>query len=648
MRRRTGAEGRGDDHTVTEIGSTLGGRYRLLELLGQGGMATIYRARDAQLERDVAVKLLRPEFGQDPDFLARFRDEARAAASLSHPNIVPVFDFGEDPSGPYIVMELVEGQDLAAVLRENGFLAPRQAAHIAADVARALQVAHYRGIVHRDVKPSNILVGRDGRVHVADFGIARAMTEAQVTLPGTTMGSVHYFSPEQARGETATAASDIYSLGIVLFEMLTGQRPFSGDGAAAVAMARLTTTPPRPSALRPSVPPELDQIVTRAMAFEPTDRYASAAAMASALEGFLGAEKPAAAAGAAVAGAAVAAAATRPTPIPYPPSAYARPPSAPPTVSTQGTPPPPPVAGDDGPEEDDGSNLWAWIAGIAGILILLLIGFLLFRFLTGGGSPAPSPSGSPVTVPAFVGLDISSAEAQAATLGLTITVSGTEESSLPPDQIISQDPPAGTSVPAGTEITVVTARGAVAVPVPDLRGMTELEATAAITAAQLTLGTRTEAFDPSVPIGSIVTQDPRPGVIVAPQAPDRHRGLEGPRADTQPDADARTDPAADPRAHAGTDADADPLAHAATHADAHARSPERRQLHLQHAGGRGDHDRRPGLHPRRRHVRSARYRPDPVRLGRVRPEAQPRQERGVRHQGRPRDVGPDDRHLPLT
>ncbi len=318
MRRRTGAEGRGDEHTVTEIGSTLGGRYRLLELLGQGGMATIYRARDAQLERDVAVKLLRPEFGQDPDFLARFRDEARAAASLSHPNIVPVFDFGEDPSGPYIVMELVEGQDLAAVLRENGFLAPRQAAHIAADVARALQVAHYRGIVHRDVKPSNILVGRDGRVHVADFGIARAMTEAQVTLPGTTMGSVHYFSPEQARGETATAASDIYSLGIVLFEMLTGQRPFSGDGAAAVAMARLTTTPPRPSALRPSVPPELDQIVTRAMAFEPADRYATAAAMASALEGFLGAEKPAAAAGAAVAGAAVVAAATQARADPVP------------------------------------------------------------------------------------------------------------------------------------------------------------------------------------------------------------------------------------------------------------------------------------------------------------------------------------------
>ena len=340
---------------MTEIGSTLGGRYRLLELLGQGGMATIYRARDAQLERDVAVKLLRPEFGQDPEFLARFRDEARAAASLSHPNIVPVFDFGEDESGPYIVMELVEGQDLASILRDNGPLAPRQAAHVAADVARALQVAHYRGIVHRDVKPSNILIGRDGRVHVADFGIARAMTDSSVTLPGTTMGSVHYFSPEQARGEPATAASDIYSLGIVLFESLTGQRPFSGDGAAAIAMARLTTTPPRPSALRPSVPPELDGIVTRAMALDPAQRYASAAAMASALEGFLGAaDDKTAVAGAAAVGAAAAVAATqaRPAPIPYPPSAYARPPAAPPTVSTQGTPPPPPVPDEGGPDEE--------------------------------------------------------------------------------------------------------------------------------------------------------------------------------------------------------------------------------------------------------------------------------------------------------
>ncbi len=303
---------------MTEIGSVLGGRYRLVELLGQGGMATIYRARDAQLDRDVAVKLLRPEFGRDPDFLARFRDEAKAAASLSHPNIVAVFDFGEEQSDPYIVMELIDGQDLSSILRENGPLPPRQAARVSAEVAKALQAAHVRGIVHRDVKPSNILVGRDGRVKVADFGIARALDDAQVTLPGVTMGSVHYFSPEQARGEPATQASDIYSLGIVLYESLTGQRPFSGDGAAAVALARLTTTPPLPSAIRSGVPAPLDQIVQRAMALDPAARYASAASMASALEGWLA--DPATPGTAAVAGAAGAAAVRRLAPPPPSPA----------------------------------------------------------------------------------------------------------------------------------------------------------------------------------------------------------------------------------------------------------------------------------------------------------------------------------------
>ena len=350
---------------MTEIGSVLGGRYRLVELLGQGGMATIYRARDAQLDRDVAVKLLRPEFGRDPDFLARFRDEAKAAASLSHPNIVAVFDFGEEQSDPYIVMELIDGQDLSSILRENGALPPRQAARVSAEVAKALQAAHVRGIVHRDVKPSNILVGRDGRVKVADFGIARALDDSQLTLPGVTMGSVHYFSPEQARGEPATQASDIYSLGIVLYESLTGQRPFSGDGAAAVALARLTTTPPRPSAIRPGVPAALDQVVQRAMALDPAARYASAASMASALEGWLadpatpgtaavaGAVAAGAAVGAAGAAATVASAQARPNPVPYPPDAYARsmPPAAP--VTTTGTPPPPPSA--DGEGEDDGA-----------------------------------------------------------------------------------------------------------------------------------------------------------------------------------------------------------------------------------------------------------------------------------------------------
>jgi len=225
---------------LAEIGSVLGGRYRLIELLGQGGMATIYRATDSQLGRDVAVKILRPEYGRDPDFVARFRAEAQAVASLSNPNIVPVHDFGMDPAGPYIVMSYVDGEDLATLLRRTGPVQPRQAARIAAESARALAAAHARGIIHRDVKPGNIMLAQDGRVEMTDFGIARAISEAQMTLPGTTLGSVHYFSPEQARGEPATERSDIYSLGIVLFELLTGRRPFEGDSAAAIAMARLS------------------------------------------------------------------------------------------------------------------------------------------------------------------------------------------------------------------------------------------------------------------------------------------------------------------------------------------------------------------------------------------------------------------------
>jgi len=514
----------------------LGGRYRLLELLGQGGMATIYRARDAQLERDVAVKLLRSELGRDPDFLARFRDEARAAASLSHPNIVAVHDFGEDESGPYIVMELVEGQDLASIIRETGALAPRQAARVSAEVGKALHAAHVRGIVHRDVKPSNVLVGRDGRVKVADFGIARALTESQLTLPGTTMGSVHYFSPEQARGEPATVASDIYSLGIVLYEALTGQRPFSGDGAAAVALARLTTTPPRPSALRPGVPPELDSIVLRAMALDPGQRFPTAVAMAGALEGFLGSPGEASTpAGGTVAARTVASASARPNaPVPYPPDAYARPDGSSSPVTTRSAPPPPPGRDDD---SGGGAGPWAWVAGVLGIVILAIVGFLVFQLLAGGGTPGPSSAPSLVTLPSFVNLSYADAETKAAELGLTVERAGSEErTDVPPDTVLAQDPVEGATVDTGTSVRLTVARGAASVAVPDLRNKREAEALQLVVTDGLSIGNRTEAYDPFVPLGSILDQNPGPGIIVAPGTPVDYVVSKGPEPTPSPTA----------------------------------------------------------------------------------------------------------------
>ena len=269
-------------------GRVLAGRYRLGSIIGRGGMATIYRAQDTRLDRTVALKLLRPEISADPDLADRFRREALAATVLRHRNIVGCLDTGSDPSGPFMVMELVEGEDLAARLRRDGAVLPGDVARIGLDIARGLGAAHLRGIVHRDVKPSNILLARDGRAMITDFGIARLAADAEAALPGTTLGSVQYFSPEQAQGATTTPASDVYGLGLVLYEALTGQRPWHGDTSAALALARVGALAPSPRDVRPDVPLALDTIVTRALAAEPPSRYASGNAMATALEPLAG------------------------------------------------------------------------------------------------------------------------------------------------------------------------------------------------------------------------------------------------------------------------------------------------------------------------------------------------------------------------
>lgn len=531
---------------MADIGSTLGGRYRLIELLGQGGMATIYRAHDAQLGRDVAVKLLRPQYGRDPDFLARFRDEARSVAALSHPNIVQVFDYGEDESGPYIVMELVEGDDLASIIRDTGPLPPRQAARIAAEIAKALHAAHGRGIVHRDVKPSNVLVSRDGRVKVADFGIARALAESQLTLPGTTLGSVHYFSPEQARGEPATPASDVYALGIVLFEALTGQRPFTGDGAAAVAMARLQGPPPRPSDIRSSVPPALDAVVARAMAREPEARFASAASMANALEAYL-ADRPdaavAAAAGAGgVAGAGgapaqipplggetVASAAARPNvgrTMPYVPEAYADPDEVPPRPARRA------ASRYRDARDDPGGTAWGWIAGLLALLVLAAVAFVVFQLLTSEGGAGPDDR---IEVPQLVGRPFADARADLADQGLDLIEAGTRATAdEEPGTILSQDPEPGTLLDPGDEVRVVVAVGLDEQPVPRLIGLTEEQALALLLDQGFTLGERTEEYSPEGPEGTVIAQDPREGVLAAPGTPIKYTISLGPEPTPSP------------------------------------------------------------------------------------------------------------------
>src|SRR5271170_2591807 len=252
-------------------------RYELNHLIARGGMAQVYLAKDLLLDRPVAVKVLFPELSIDRTFVERFRREAQAAANLSHPNIVPVFDWGEDDGTYFIVMEFVDGRPLSSILRTAGPLHPDRAAEIAADVALALAYAHRHGVVHRDVKPGNVLITDEGQVKVTDFGIARAInTEESLTQTGAVMGTATYFSPEQAEGIGVDSRSDIYSLGVVLFEMVTGRPPFLGDTPVAVASKHVRDHPPAPRELNPSIPPTFEAIILKSMAKDPSHRYATA------------------------------------------------------------------------------------------------------------------------------------------------------------------------------------------------------------------------------------------------------------------------------------------------------------------------------------------------------------------------------------
>ena len=259
----------------------LANRYRLTEQIGMGGMAIVYRAVDLRTGHNVAVKVLRPEYNEDSEFISRFQREAEAASKMTHHNIVNLLDVGMDGENRYLVMEYVQGKTLKTVIQERGKLSPALAGQITIRILSALEHAHRNGIVHRDIKPQNILVHADGHIKVADFGIARIANSSTLTKGDNVMGSVHYFSPEQAKGEGANATSDIYSTGVVLYEMLTGRVPYDGDNPVAVAMQHLHATPVPIQNLAPDVPPALVRVCMRAMEKNPAMRYQSARDMAA-------------------------------------------------------------------------------------------------------------------------------------------------------------------------------------------------------------------------------------------------------------------------------------------------------------------------------------------------------------------------------
>ncbi|MDP4621122.1 MAG: protein kinase, partial [Thermoleophilia bacterium] len=264
-------------------GSELGERYELGHQIGSGGMATVYLAYDTVLDREVAVKILAERFAADQAFVERFRREASAAAGLNHPNIVAVYDRGGAEDTYYIVMEYLSGPDLKKVIRDQGPLDPAVAVDNALQILSALTAAHGAGIIHRDIKPQNVMVGEDGRLRVADFGIARADADQQMTEAGSVIGTAQYLSPEQAQGEETTAASDTYAVGVVLYEMLTGRVPFDGDRPVTVAMKQINEPPVPPRVFAPDIPPALDAVVMKALSKRPEDRFVTAEDFTAAL-----------------------------------------------------------------------------------------------------------------------------------------------------------------------------------------------------------------------------------------------------------------------------------------------------------------------------------------------------------------------------
>lgn len=467
-------------------GTCLKGRYLLGEVIGKGGMAVVYKAYDFRTGRTVAVKVLRDQYSQDAEFVRRFQQEAEAASAITHENLIDIYDVGEQNGTRFIVMEYVDGMTLKSLIKEHGALDNYSAITIARQICTALQVAHDAHIIHRDIKPQNILLDRKGIAVLADFGIAKTSDTQTITGDGESgvLGSVHYFSPEQARGEGANACSDLYSLGVVLYEMVTAELPFQGDTAVAIALHHMNTEPTPPIERNPRVTPALNEIILKAIRKKPEDRYQSAREFYDDLS----------------------------LALVYPEGGFIRDAKKKDAEGKDGTEQPKKENDRSGKKKAKLLNAkkhirslkWA-LMGLCTAMILLLCAT---AFVLTGGTRR-------LSVPEVVNTNLDAATARLESMGLSLEVAEKvyDDNTLP-GTIVEQKPQQGTQVKNGETVSVVVCLGPESAAVPDLDGMTQEEAANALAPLGLHVGVVTHRQDSDAPRGTVIEQYPEQGEVL--------------------------------------------------------------------------------------------------------------------------------------
>ena len=477
--------------TEAGVGAVIDGRYRIISRLGSGGMADVFLAEDEQLGRKIALKLLHRRFSEDPGFVERFRREARSAGGLQHPNVVGVYDRGGYDGTYYIAMEYVPGRSLKQLIREEAPLDPVRAIDLAIQILRAARFAHRHGVIHRDLKPHNVIVDEHDHVKVTDFGIARAGA-SDMTETGSIMGTAQYLSPEQAQGHAVSASSDLYAVAVVLYEMLTGRVPFDADAAVTIALKHVSEAPTAPTAVNPAIPAALEQVVMWGLNKNPSDRPKSAEefieALASARAAIVAGAHGERTASMVAVGAAVPVGAGGPSPPAAPPPAPV------PLV------PPPVVPAAPPPEDERRGNPWPWVALIVALLIAggAVAAYLLTR---------PTPK---VTVPNVVGEQLGTASGVLQNAGFTVGV--IDVTSLRPSgTVIREDPPGGTKAPKGSKVTLTVSSGPGSAVLPGVIGDPLAQAEATIRAAHFKVGRVSRQSSGTYASGQVISTDPPAG-----------------------------------------------------------------------------------------------------------------------------------------